>query len=127
MYNSIIVPIGNEQSANEQSAYLSRSFCFYSRLDSLTDSWVNASLLYIHDIWYDGVIIPFSEIKDKVGHNPSRLFERHAIRTAVRARATRLRVGPFSPPPPHPRRHRMLITDDDDEVMLNVLRCQLTY
>ena len=70
MYNSIIVPIGNEQ-----SAYLSRSLCFYSRLDSLTDSWVNANLLYIHDIWYDGDIIPFSENKDKVGHNPSRLFD----------------------------------------------------
>ena len=74
------------------------------------DSWVNANLLYIHDIWYDGDIIPISEIKHKVRHNPSRLFEYNAIRTAVRARATRLGVGPFPPPPPHPRSHRMLIT-----------------
>jgi hypothetical protein len=55
--------------------------------------WVNAGLMYISDIWQQNDIIPFNEIVRKVGHSPSRLFEYNAIRTAVRARASRLGQG----------------------------------
>ena len=60
--------------------------------------WINANLLYIRDLWYDGDIVPLCEIEDKEGHSPSRLSEYKVIRTAVRARATRLGIGPSLTP-----------------------------
>ena len=32
--------------------------------------WINANLLYIRDLWYDGDIIPLCEIEDKVEAQP---------------------------------------------------------
>ena len=59
--------------------------------------WVNADLLYIHDIWHHNGIISFDEILRKVCRSTSRLFEYNKIRSPVSAR-----VGLGAAPiPPH--------------------------